>query len=103
VTCIANGRLLSVYSTCSDEVVEGCDNLKRAVDLGGSTLPPASIPCVCGEKIALPIEALLQGKGATCWNCGARLEVNAEASADAIGALQRLNDRLERIRRDAVS
>jgi transcription elongation factor Elf1 len=77
--------------------------MKRDVELPSTALPPASIACFCGEKILVPMEALLQFKGGTCWNCGARLEVDAEVSAEAIGVLSRLNDRVQGVRRDAIS
>ncbi len=77
--------------------------MKKDVQLGGS-LPAASLPCpACGETISIPIEALLAFKGAVCFGCGARLEVDREASEAAIDALRRLAERLHTARHDVLS
>lgn len=56
--------------------------------------------CLRGKKILTPLSALLEGKPATCWNYGARLTIDREASADSLGALRHLNDRVSKIRND---
>lgn len=77
--------------------------MQKDVTFGNSTLPPAQIPCPCGEKILVPVEAILQLRGATCWNCSARLEIDGEANRSALSALAKITQKIDSLRRDAVS
>lgn len=78
-------------------------SMRKDVEFGTSSLPPAQIPCECGEKILIPLEAILDRRGATCWNCNARLEVDVEQSGPALQALRELTEKIQRIRHDALS
>ena len=58
----------------------------------------ANVPCACGEKIPTPLTAILQSRTITCWNCGAKLSINLEKNHQSLEALNRLNQRLEKVR-----
>lgn len=61
-------------------------------------LSPVSIPCTCGEKILMPLEAILTGQGGMCWNCGTRLSINMQANRSAIEALRRVTSKIDAVR-----
>jgi hypothetical protein len=55
------------------------------------------VPCSCGEKIYLPLSAVIQCKPAVCAGCGGRLTIDPSANAGALASIERLLDKLENV------
>jgi len=55
------------------------------------------VPCPCGEKIYLPLSAVIQCKPAVCAGCGGRLTIDQSTNAGALASVERLLDKLENL------